>query len=294
MSIAFEGAWTALITPFKAGEIDDAAYDKLIEHQISGGIFGLVVCGTTGESVTLTSEEKLHQIKRTVELAKGRVPVMAGTGSSSTRATVDMTRRACELGVDAVLVVTPAYNKPTQAGLVEHFRQVSSASSKPIMLYNVPGRTACNMLPATVAEIAKSCSNVVAIKEAGGSVAQMSECHRLAPSVTLMSGDDALALPSLAVGSTGVVSVLSNLAPKQVGDVIRLYNEGKRDQAIALHEKLVPAVDAIFAEANPTPIKYCMSKIGIGDDSVRPPLLPATPALRERLDRIMQELGYSA
>jgi len=293
MSISYRGAWTALITPFKAGEIDDAAYTKLIEQQIAGGISGLVVCGTTGESVTLTESEKIHQIKRTVELAKGRIPVMAGTGSSSTAATVEFSKQVCELGVDALLVVSPAYNKPTAAGMIAHFKAVSAASSKPIMLYNVPGRTASNVLPATVAAIADACPNVEAIKEASGSVAQMSECHRLAPGVALMSGDDALCLPSLAIGSGGVVSVISNLLPRQVSDVVRYFEEGKLADAIKLHEQLTPVVELMFAEANPTPVKYAMSKIGIGDDSVRLPLLPASPALREKIDAALKERGWA-
>jgi 4-hydroxy-tetrahydrodipicolinate synthase len=269
-----EGIWTAICTPFQQGKPDWASLVKLVEHQVAGGVTGIIPCGTTGESATLNREEKLEVIARTVAAAKGRVKVMAGTGGNATAETAAFTRDASALGVDAVLVVTPAYNKPQQKGLVLHYKEVAAATTLPVMLYNVPGRTACNMLPDTVAQIAAACPNVVSVKEASGDIGQMARVRMAAPNVELLCGDDGLFLPSLAIGSLGVVSVVSNVAPKLPVALMAAYRKGDHATAQRLHGLMLTMADALFAESNPVPAKYALSKMGIGDGSVRLPLAP--------------------
>ena len=290
MASAFSGVWTALATPFKNQQIDADGLKKLIDYQVKGGVDGVIACGTTGESATLSWDEKLEVIALTVKYAKGRVKVLAGTGTSSTSETIRFTEAATKLKPDGCLVVTPAYNKPTQDGLVEHYKAVAKCTRLPIMLYNVPGRTACNMLPETAARIAAECKNVVATKEASGNITQMSQVKVAAPNLTLLSGDDGLTLPSLAIGSEGVVSVITNVAPKLMSGLLAAWNSGKLEKARQLHEQAQPLIETMFAEANPIPVKYALSIMGIGDGSVRLPLLPASAKLKPRVDGVLKSL----
>ncbi len=291
MSNFFSGVWTALATPFQNGSVDQNAFQRLIESQIRGKISGLVVCGTTGESATLTREERLDLIEQCVSFAQGRIPVMAGTGSPSTAESIAFTQEACKRGVDSCLVVTPAYNKPSQAGMVEHFVKIADASSVPVMLYNVPGRTASNLLPESVQAIVRRNDQVKGIKEASGDLEQMTLIKRVAPDISVLSGDDALFLPALAIGASGVVSVASNAAPKLLVDLMQAFQDKDLPEAQALHQKLLPLVELLFAESNPTPVKYALMRMGIGDGSIRLPLLQASTELAEKLEGKLIELG---
>ena len=256
------GAFTAIVTPFSASQdsslvVDDAALDALVDAQIKGGISGLVPCGTTGESPTLDDEEHLGVIKKVIARVAGRVPVIAGTGSNSTREAIAMSRRAAELGADAVMIVMPYYNKPTQAGLVEHCKQVAAAvGKKPVVLYNIPGRTGIDLLPDAVAAICEAAPNVVAIKEATGNIVRAQELvRRLGDRLTVLSGDDALTLPMMACGASGVISVTSNVLPKPVSEVTRLVQAGDFGRARAAHLALLEVHARMFVEPNPAPAK---------------------------------------
>ena len=278
-----QGAFTALVTPFDAAlNVDDAALDRLVDAQLAAGIAGLVPCGTTGESPTLDDDEHLGVIKKVVKRVAGRVPVIAGTGSNSTREAIHMSKRAIELGADGVMIVMPYYNKPTQAGLVEHCRMVAAAVSKaPVVLYNVPGRTGCDLLPEAVEAICKASPNVVAIKEATGNVLRAQELvRRLGERLTVLSGDDAVTLGMIACGARGVISVTSNLLPREVQQVCDLALAGKHDEARRAHLALLPVHDVMFLEANPGPVKSALADLGLLQPHVRPPL--AFPAEQAR------------
>lgn len=268
-----QGAFTALVTPFtQSFDVDHAALDKLVDAQLAGGIAGLVPCGTTGESPTLDNDEHLGVIARVVKRVAGKVPVVAGTGSNCTREAVTMSRRAIELGADAVMIVMPYYNKPTQAGLVAHCKEVAaSVSGKPVILYNVPGRTSIDLLPDATEAICKAAPNVVATKEATGNIVRAQELiRRLGDRLTVLSGDDALTLGMMACGAKGVISVTSNVFPREVQEICDLANEGRFADARAKHLALLPVHDAMFIEANPGPVKSVLA-----DDGV---ILPVTRA----------------
>jgi 4-hydroxy-tetrahydrodipicolinate synthase len=285
----FEGCHTALVTPFNsAGDIDEDSYRDLIRRQIKAGVQGLVPCGSTGEAATLLHEEFRRCLEICCAESRGDVPVTAGIGTNATWKAVESAREAESLGVDALLVLVPYYNKPTQEGLYLHFRAVAEQTRLPIMMYNIPGRTAVNMAPATVARLAKDCPNIVAIKEAAGSLDQVSEILTLAPKgFVVLSGDDALAVPMMAVGARGLVSVVSNVAPRETQALCAAALRGDFKKAAALHLKLFPLIKAMFLETNPIPVKAALAMMGLAGASPRLPLTPlsasAKPALRQAL-----------
>lgn len=273
MSLTFEGAFTALVTPFKQGEVDLAALAALTEFQVTDGIAGLVPCGTTGESPTLTADEHRAIVETVVKTARGRVPVIAGTGSNNTADTVARTRAVKALGVDAAMVVMPYYNKPSQAGLLAHVRAVHDATDLPLVLYNVPTRGTADLLPETVVEMAKHCPRVVALKEATGNIVRAQEVmRRLGDRLAVLSGDDALTLGMMACGARGVISVTSNALPGAVQAVVAAALGGDWATARRLHLKLVPVHDAMFTETNPGPVKGVLAAEGRIAAEVRLPL----------------------
>ncbi len=289
-----EGTFTAIVTPMQgddARSLDLDALERLVEQQIAGTIDGLVACGTTGESVTLTDEEWATVVQSTIRFARGRVPVIAGTGTNSTHKTIALSQKAQEMGADALLVVTPYYNKPSQAGLLAHYRAVAAAVTLPIVLYNVPGRTGCNLLPATVAELALV-PNIVAVKEAAGSLEQVLDlCRLVPPGFAVLSGEDALCLPLYAVGGHGVISVMSNPAPALTAALYRDFRAGRIDAAAKGQQALHPLIKTLFSEPNPQPAKMAMHLLGIMNPDVRMPLVTAAPATRVALERDLRELG---
>ncbi|PYL66691.1 MAG: 4-hydroxy-tetrahydrodipicolinate synthase, partial [Verrucomicrobia bacterium] len=255
----FRGTFTALVTPFRNGGIDIAAFEKLIENQIAAGISGVVAVGTTGESPTLSHEERQQLIRLTVATAKKRCLVLAGTGSNATQHAVADTKIAEKLGADGALLVAPYYNKPSQEGLFLHFKTIADATSLPIILYNIPGRCGVDIAPDTVTRLAKECRNIVSIKEASGSVERISELRvRLPESFTILSGDDSLTLPFMSVGAAGVVSVASNLFPTEVCALVRAYEGGDVKSASNLHRKMFPLFKDLFIEPNPVPVKTAL------------------------------------
>ncbi len=288
--LAPKGALTALVTPFtRDGEaVDLAAYEALVEAQVQGGISGLVPCGTTGETPTLSDAEQLDVIRRTVEVARGRVPVFAGTGSFSTKKTIEASRRALEAGATGVMVVMPYYSKPTQEGLFQHVRAVASAVDAPVILYNIPGRSSVDLALDTTCRIAEACPNVVATKEATGNVLRCQELKRaLGDRLTVLSGDDALTLAMMATGADGVISVTSNAFPAEVSAVVAAFASGCAREALALHQRLLPVHDAMFIEANPGPIKAVLAARAAMSDAVRLPLVPVSDATRARLAEVL-------
>ena len=271
----FKGSIVAIVTPFNGdAQIDEAGFAKLIDFQIQNGTQGIVPCGTTGESATLSHEEHEHLIKLTIEIVGHRVPVIAGTGSNSTQEAIMLTKAAKTAGADGSLLITPYYNKPTQAGLYQHFKAVAEAVDIPIVLYNVPGRTGVNMLPATVAKLAQI-PNIVGIKEASGSVQQMSEIIKACGDrITLLSGDDFLTLPALAIGGQGVISVVANIVPDKVAALITNWETGDIAAARKIHHDLYPLYSAMFIETNPIPVKTSLALMGKISGSFRLPLCP--------------------
>ena len=290
----FEGTYTALVTPMRdddARTVDVDALQRLVEQQLDGGVDGLVPCGTTGEAATLSYDEWATVVSAVKEAAAGRAPIIAGTGSNSTADTIARTRAARELGVDAALVVVPYYNKPTQAGLIGHFEAVMNSVDLPVVLYNVPGRTATNMLPATVASLAAH-SNAVAVKEASGSLGQVQEIiDRTDGALAVLSGDDGLCVPMYSVGGAGVISVVSNPAPGRTAALDRDYKRGDTAAAAAGQIALRAFIDTLFCEANPQPVKMAMHLLGLMAPVTRMPLCTATDATRARLTGDMQRLG---
>ncbi len=267
----FEGSLVAIVTPFKNGRIDEKALRKLIKEQIDNGTSGIVPCGTTGESATLSHEEHGEVIAIAVDVCKGKVPVLAGTGSNSTREAVQLTQHAEKARADGALLITPYYNKPTQGGLYEHFSAVAKETGLPIVLYNVPGRTAVNMLPPTVARLAKK-KNIVGIKEASGSLQQIGEIiASCGPKFTVLSGDDALLWPTLAIGAKGVISVTANVLPNKMAQLCALAAEGRMEEARALHYELMKINNDLFIETNPIPVKTALWLMGRISPEMRPP-----------------------
>jgi 4-hydroxy-tetrahydrodipicolinate synthase len=288
----YQGCGTALVTPFTdAGELDLRALRALVEWQIAEGIDFLVPCGSTGEAQTLDEREREQVVSTVVEAAAGQVPVMAGATSNDTRRAVDETRRMCALGVDAILSATPYYNKPTQAGLARHFQAVADASTRPVCLYNVPGRTAVNLLPATALELAGH-PNVLGIKEASGDLRQIMEILRRRPAdFAVLSGDDWLAFPVAAAGGDGLISVTSNETPGLMTKLVHLARTGDLDGARACHYRLLPLMDANFLETNPSPVKAGLAAMGKIRDALRLPLLPVGPATRDALRGALRGAG---
>jgi len=289
----FEGSYVALVTPFdRAGRLDEDAYRALVRRQVAGGTKGLVPCGSTGEAATLSHEEYRRAVELCCEASRGDVPVMAGIGTNATWRAVEAAREAESLGVDALLVLAPYYNKPTQEGLYRHFRAVARGTRLPVMVYNIPGRTAVNIAPATLARIAKDCPNVTAVKDAAGSLDQTSETLCLCgPGFTVMSGDDSLTLPMMSVGARGVVSVLANVAPRQTQELCSAFLKGDAKKAAALHLKLFPLIKALFLETNPIPVKAALGMLGLCRPEPRLPLTPLSEEHAPALKKALKDLG---
>jgi 4-hydroxy-tetrahydrodipicolinate synthase len=291
----FRGAITALVTPFRDGCVDEPRLRDLVERQIAGGIDGLVPCGTTGESPTLSHEEHGRVIALVVEQTRRRVPVLAGTGSNSTEEAVRLTKHAREVGADGALLVAPYYNKPTQEGLYQHFRRIArEVKGFPLVLYNIPGRTGVNILPETVARLAEI-ENVVGLKEATGSLTQAIETIRLCPrEFALLSGDDLLTLPFLALGVVGVISVASNVVPADVKALVAAWFAGRPDEARRLHDRLVPLTQALFIETNPAPVKTALAMLGLIEGEIRLPLCGLSEANTHKLRGALRQYGLLA
>lgn len=290
----FEGVYTALITPFKNGEIDITALENIIEMQIAGGINGLVPLGTTGESPTISFEEHERFIREVVRLARGRVSIIAGTGANSTAEAVHLSKSAVDAGVDGVLQVCPYYNKPPQRGLIAHFAEVANSISVPVVLYNIPGRTGVNFLPESVKALLERTNNITAMKEASGDLNQMMRLIELCgDKITVLSGDDNLFLPLLSVGGKGLISVLSNILPSAVKEVYDLFVEGKIGDAEDKFMKLLPLCRAIFVETNPIPIKAVMAMAGYCSDEIRLPLVSLDANKKEEVKKIFTEWGVN-
>jgi len=286
----FKGSIVAIVTPFKNGKVDEKALGDLIEWHIKQGTNAIVPCGTTGESATLDYEEHHRVIRFTVEAVRKRVPVIAGTGANATDETIMITKEAKKSGADAALVVTPYYNKPTQEGLYRHYNALAEAVRIPLVLYNVPGRTAVNMLPSTVARLAEI-KNIVAIKEATGDMKQVSEIIRLCGNkITVLSGDDFTTLPLMALGGKGAISVSANVAPKLMSQMCALWEQGRFDEARKIHYRLEPLNASMFIETNPIPVKTALALMGKIKEEFRLPLCEMAPANRDKLKKILQDM----
>ena len=290
MSI-FTGAGTALVTPFNDKGIDFAAFETLIEYQIDNGIDALIVCGTTGESSTMTKEEDLSAIEFVVKQSDGRIPVIAGTGSNNTATAIETSMEASDLGVDGLLVVTPYYNKCTDTGLIRHYWAIADASSVPLIVYNVPGRTGVNVKPAVMKEIAEH-ENVIALKAACANISQIVETAMLCPDIDLYSGNDDHVVPLLSVGGKGVISVVSNVAPQMTHDMVASYLDGDLERAKELQFKLNPLVKALFSEVNPIPVKTALNMIGINAGVLRMPLCEMSADKANILKKELISLGF--
>lgn len=290
-----QGCGTAIITPFQHDEsIDELALRRFIEFQITGGVDFLVACGTTGESVTLSEEEQARVVALTIEVAKGRVPVVAGAGGYNTREVIEKIHRYEALGADAILSVTPYYNKPTQEGLYQHYRALAEATSLPIILYSVQGRTGVNLEPATVARLAEI-ENIIGIKEASGNLTQIGEIAALVNSdFKIFAGDDSVVLPVAALGGVGVISVASNLLPRPVSDLAHACVAGRYEEARKLHRQLTPIFKAMFIESNPIPVKAALAMSGLIEEVYRLPLVPLSAANRVKLEQVLAESGFLA
>jgi 4-hydroxy-tetrahydrodipicolinate synthase len=291
----FSGVFTALVTPFDDVGIDFAGYDRLVERQIAAGIHGLVPVGTTGEAATLEGEESIALVRRTVELANGRAFVMAGTGSNNTAHAVAATRAAEAAGADGCLVVTPYYNKPSQEGLLLHYRAVARSTGLPIMLYSVPGRCGVEIAPETAARLAETHRNIIGIKEAGGRCERISDLRALCgEDFVIHSGDDALTLPFMAVGAHGVTSVISNYAPREMIDMVEAWRDGRHGIALAVHQRIHALAKAMFVESNPVPVKQALASRLQMDGRVRAPLAPLSAASRGVLERALDRFASGA
>ena len=290
----FTGSLVAIVTPFRKGKVDERALADLIEWQIANGTNGIVPCGTTGESATLSHDEHNRVIELTVEVARRRVPVVAGTGSNSTDEAIALTKHAKQAGADGSLLITPYYNKPTQEGLYRHYRAVAEAVDLPLVLYNIPGRTGVNMLPATIARLT-ALPTIVGVKEGSGSVQQASDIVQMCGDrLTVLAGDDALTLPMMAVGGKGVITVTANIVPAEMAGLVKTFAEGKIADARRIHCKLSPLFAALFFETNPIPVKEALSLMGKIDPELRLPLCPMAQDTREKLIQALKEASLIA
>jgi 4-hydroxy-tetrahydrodipicolinate synthase len=293
----FRGTGTAAVTPFRNGSVDFEAFGKFLNWQIDSGVEFLVILGTTGEAATMTADERREVISFAVRTANKRVPVVIGTGSNSTAATIELSKAAFALGADGVLVVTPYYNKPTQEGLFRHYKAVAESISGPLVIYNVPGRTGVNMLPEAVIRCA-AIRNVVGVKEASGNMAQIDELIRgvrkVRPDFAVLSGNDDQAFHLVCSGGDGLISVLSNVMPKETSDMVRLALDGRMKDACDLHMRLFPLMKNLFIETNPIPVKYAVSRLGFCANELRLPLVEATAKCMSVIDANMAECGARA
>lgn len=285
----FGGAITALVTPFRDGAVDHPALSSLVDRQIRDGIDGLLACGCTGEAATLTEEEHLKVVESVLEAAGGRVPVIAGTGKNDTASSIRLSLEASEMGVDGVLLITPYYNKPTPRGQIEHFTRVADAVDCPVILYNVPGRTGTNMLPETVARLAEH-PRIVAIKDAAGSAERVTEIRGLCD-ITILSGDDPIAMAQVALGASGVISVISNIAPGEMARLVSLTSSGELEEARGIQDRLHPVMKALFLETNPIPVKKALSLMGLTTDEMRLPLVSMSEELVPLLEKTLKRAG---
>jgi len=287
----FRGAMVAIVTPFKNDQVDERALRELIEFQIANGTDGIVPCGTTGESATLTHEEHDRVIEITIDAVKKRVPVIAGTGSNNTAEALRLTKHAYEAGADGALIVCPYYNRPTQEGLYQHFKTIAESVPIPIILYNIPGRTGVNLMPEMVAKLAKI-KNIVGIKEASGSIKQMSDVINLCDKdFAVLSGDDIFTLPLLAIGGAGIISVISNVAPADMAGLVDAFTAGDMIRAKALHHKMSPLIETLFIEVNPIPVKAALALMGKIEYEYRLPLCKMAEANFEKLKTVMVNYG---
>jgi 4-hydroxy-tetrahydrodipicolinate synthase len=288
----WSGVGTALVTPFDvSGELDEVAFRRLVERQVDGGVQFLVPCGTTGETPTLTSDERDRVVSMTVDVAQGRVPVLAGVGGYNTEEVAELAAHTESLGVQGLLSVTPYYNKPTQEGLVQHYTAIANRTSLPIIVYNVPGRTGCNVEPKTLARLAQI-PNIVGVKEASGNMAQMCEvCRVVPPDFSVLCGDDALALPLMAVGGRGVISVASNVVPDRMARMVTAALDGDFAAARAEHTALLEFMNVNFIESNPIPVKAALAMLGLCQEVYRLPMVPPSAASRDRIRQVLESLG---
>lgn len=286
----FTGSLVAIVTPFRKGQIDERALGDLIEWQVANGTNGIVPCGTTGESATLSHEEHNRVIELTVEVVRRRVPVIAGTGSNSTDEAITLTKHAKQAGADGALLITPYYNKPTQEGLFRHYKAVADAVDLPLILYNIPGRTGVNMLPATITRLS-AIPTIVGVKEGSGSVQQASDVVQMCGDrLTVLAGDDSLTLPMMAVGGKGVITVTANITPADMSALVSTFLAGNVAEARRIHFKLSPLFAALFYETNPIPVKEALGMMGKIDPELRLPLCPMAQDTREKLSRVMKEM----
>ena len=287
----FQGVLTALVTPFRNGVLDEGALEQLVEAQIEAGVDGLVPCGSTGESATLSHAEHKRVVEVVVVAARGQVPVVAGTGSNNTREAVELTQHARDAGADGALMISPYYNKPTQAGIVAHYETVARETGLPLIVYNIPGRTASNILPETLGRLAEV-PEIVGVKEACGDIDQIARVIACCPAdFDVLSGDDSYTLPLLALGGSGVISTSSNVAPVEMRDLVRAFRDGDLARARELHYRLLPLFGVLFCETNPIPVKTALHLMGRMSDEIRLPLTPLGEQNRERLQVTLKELG---
>jgi len=287
----FSGSMTALVTPFRDGQIDTDALDRLVAMQIAGGTSALVPCGSTGESATLSHAEHAEVVRLVVRMAKGRLPIIAGTGSNSTTEAIALTKAAKEAGADAALLISPYYNKPTQEGIYQHYRHIAEATRFPLIVYNIPGRTGSKIEATTIARLAEL-DEIIGLKEATGSLDEVQEVLRLCGDrIEVYSGDDSLTLPVMAVGGCGVISVVANILPKESAAVTTAMLRGDLPKARELHFRLLPVIKALFLETNPIPVKAALSMMGHCRDELRLPLLPMTDGPRQKLRAALQAIG---
>ena len=290
----FKGSIVAIVTPFKNGTVNEGKLRELVEFQIKNGTNGIVPCGTTGESPTLTTEEHERVIRICIEAANKRVPIIAGTGSNSTAEAVALTKHAAKSGADGALLVSPYYNKPTQKGLYLHFKEIADSVDIPLILYNIAGRTAINIEPETFARLSQNCKNIIGVKEASGSLEQMQIIKSLCPkNFILLSGDDTLTLPILSVGGVGVISVVANIVPQDVTAVIKAFEEGNIKKAQELHYKLLPLAKAMFIETNPISVKTAMGLLELCSDELRLPLCAMNDENKLKLSSALKNYGLS-
>jgi len=288
----FKGSIVAIVTPFKNGKIDEKKLRELVEFHIKNGTSGIVPCGTTGESATLSFKEHNRVIEIVVEQVNKRIPVIAGTGSNSTEEAIMLTAHAAKVGSDASLQVSPYYNRPTQKGLYEHFRAIAEGVNIPIILYNIASRTGVNIEPETVAKLAKDCKNIVGIKEASGNLDQMSRIKALCPETfDLLSGDDSLTLPLLSIGGVGVISVVANIVPSDVATLVNEFENGNIQKARQMHYKLLPLIKAMFIETNPIPVKTAMGLMGLCEPDLRLPMCQMAPENLDKLKMALRNYG---
>jgi len=287
----FEGVLTALVTPFRDGAVDERALTELVELQIAAGVDGVVPCGSTGEAATLSHAEHQRVVEVAVAAARGRVHVLAGTGSNNTVEAIQLTQHAKEAGADGALLISPYYNRPTQDGIVAHYTEIARRTSFPLVVYNIPGRTGSNILPSTIARLAEV-DQIVGVKESCGDLNQISHVIASVPdSFAVLAGDDWATLPMLALGGKGVISTIGNVAPGEVVDLVRAFRAGDIERARSVHYRLLPLIDALFCETNPIPVKAALAMRGLIHEELRLPLLPISNGNRERLQAVLKELG---